>query len=343
MKIDLFANCDVHPADVYGKGVGGAELAMISWSEIMAQRGHSIRVYNSISSPVIFNDVEYLNQSFFQSNENRDVFIVFRTPNDCLKETKAEYKIHWTHDQDRTFTYEKEIFPYVDKIVCVSSFHAKYVKDRYGLEDNKLGHIDLGVKLEDYHQKVEKIPGRLIYCSMPDRGLSLLWEMWPEIKERVPHASLVITGDFSLWGYEPSNQEDKDAWHGRKDVFFLGKIERQRLVKEQLAAQVHSFPCKFKELFCISVAECQVAGAWPVTSNIAALPTTNQWGTIIWGNDFDYQWGRSYIDSLVDVLQLEKAAIENMQNQAKKRFDWHRICEQWEDLIETGQINHSCS
>ncbi len=342
MKIDLFANCDVLPADVYEKGVGGAELAMINWAEIMVQRGHSIRVYNRTNAPGNFNGVDYLNRSAFQPNENRDVFIVFRTPNAYLKETKAEYKIHWSHDSDKRFSYEKNVFPFVDKVVCVSPFHLKYVKNRYGLEDSMLEHIDLGVRLEDYPQNIEKIPGRLIYCSMPDRGLSLLWEMWPQIKEKVPHASLAITGDFSLWGYEPSNQEDKDAWQGQKDVIFLGNIERRQLVKEQLAAQVHSFPCKFKELFCISVAECQVAGAWPVTSNIAALSTTNQWGTIIWGDEFDYHWGQSYIDSLVHALQLEKAEVENMQTGARKRFDWHRICKQWERLIETGQINSPC-
>ena len=140
-----------------------------------------------------------------------------------------------------------------------------------------------------------------------------------------------------MWGIDPGNQKDKADWQDLKDVFFLGKIDRGQLVKEQLSAQVHSFPCIFKELFCISVAECQVAGAWPVTSSIGALPTTNQWGTIIWGESFSHQWCDLFIDTMVEALNIESSNIEIMRAEARKRFDWQRICEQWETLIATGQ------
>jgi len=345
MKIDIHPNIGspigITPPDVYGRGVGGAELAMINWAATMASRGHQVRVYNDPSLPGEYDGVTYLNKADFQPQEGRDIYIVFRSPNEQLKDIKAGFKIHWTHDLDRYDDFGLEIFPHVDKIVCVSSYHAELLKSRHEVEEEKIGYFDLGVNLGDYHtdEVIKKIPGRCIFCSMPNRGLDILHTMWPEIKERAPHASMVITSDFRLWGQAAGNEEYIQPWQKEKDVLFLGKIERKALVKEQLLAQVHSFPCVFNELFCISVAECQVAGAWPVTSAVGALPTTNQWGTIVWGSMLDDQWKNMFVETIIAAMEVDSAALSAMQAGAARRFNWNLICEKWEKLINYGKFD----
>lgn len=347
MLIDLYANdgspIGVIPPDIYDRGVGGAELAMMTWAQTMVEHGHQVRIYNTPRQIGDYDGVEYLPQSAFRPNDSRDVFIVYRSPNPFIRAAKAGMKIHWSCDQYTIGYYETDIFPYVDKIVCISPYHVDYHKRTYNASDDKIGHIDLGVRVEDYDQyDVDKVPGRCIFCSVPSRGLDELRQVWPQIKERVPHASLVITSDWRLWGVpNAGDQEYRMRWVGQDDISYVGKIPRSELVQEQLKAQVQSYPCTYEELFCISTAECQIAGAYPVTSNMGALRTTNQWGTIIEGNPQDSQWQERFIENVVAALQsdLSTDTMDELQEQARQRFDWHKICERWERLIKNGDFD----
>jgi len=343
MNIDIYANdgspLGITPEYIYGRGVGGAELSLMMWAETMAGRGHNISIYNNPDVPGEYNDVNYLPQSAFNPLSKRDVFIIYRSPNPYVKNAKADLKLHWSTDQYTIGNFATDIFPHVDKVVCISPYHVEYHKKTYGIKNGKIGYIDLGVKIEEYDQEIDKILGRCIFCSIPDRGLEVLYSIWPKIKEAIPDASLVITSDYRLWGTPVAgNQKHRLAWLNQPDIIFLGKIGREQLVKEQLAAQVMSYPCTYEELFCISAAECQVAGAIPITSTIGALKTTNEWGNTITGDPLDSLWQQAFIEDVIDAMSSENQERSKMQNGSARRFDWNIICEKWESLIETGEF-----
>lgn len=338
LSIDLFcadgSPMGLVPPDIFGKGVGGAELAMMTWAETMARRGHQVRIYNDPVMAGVYDGVEYLPLGSFDFRESRDTFIVYRAPNRYTRMVRAAVKLFWSTDQYTSGDFARDIFPFVDRTVCISPYHVAYHKERYNAEN--IGYFDLGVRVEEYDQPVEKVPGRCIFCSVPERGLEVLRLMWPKIKERVPHASLVITSDYTLWGaLQPLNHEHRLKWLGTPDVEFMGKIPRKQLVIEQLKAEVMPYPATYQELFCISAAECQVAGAIPVTTNLGALPTTNQWGIVLPGNVLDGAWQRLFIDTV--CAQFGRGAALS-QVEAALRFDWNTICSQWEHLIETGEF-----
>lgn len=238
MRIDLYCNdgspLGIIPPDIYTRGVGGAELSMMTWAETMARRGHIVRVFNNPPMTGVFDGVEYYPQSAFTPSENRDVFIVYRSPNQHVKTAKAEVKIHWSTDQYTIGDFGRDIFPFVDKVVCISPYHVEYHRNRYNVEESKVGYFDLGVRIQDYEGlEVDKIPGRCIWCSVPDRGLDLMQILWPRIKEQVPDASLVITSDYTLWGSSnPGNHQYRLNFITLPDVIFLGKIGREQLAKE---------------------------------------------------------------------------------------------------------------
>lgn len=340
LTIDLYANdgspLNITPPDIYGRGVGGAELAMMTWAETMAKRGHKVRVYNNPKQPGDYSGVEYLPQTAFNWRDDRDVFIAFRSPNRYTRICRAAVRLFWSTDQQTVGDFARDIFPYVDRTVCISPFHVNYHIKRYEVAPEMIGYFDLGVRVEEYDQKIEKVPGRCIFCSVPERGLEVLRLMWPRIKERVPNASLVITSDYTLWGApNPLNQEHRLNWLHHKDVEFMGKIPRAQLVEEQLKAEVMPYPCNYEELFCISAAECQVAGAIPITSAMGALPTTNEWGWALPENILDGKWQERFIEILWQEMHEDQS---EMQEKSRARFDWQTICAQWEHLIATGEF-----
>jgi glycosyltransferase involved in cell wall biosynthesis len=344
MKIDLLCNdgspLGVIPSHVYGRGVGGAELAMLTWATTMAGRGHAVRVFNDPCDAGVHDGTEFLPVAAFSPREgNRDALITYRSPN-RYKGARAGVKIHWSMDQWTVGDYRTDVVPFVDRIVCISPYHVQDYSLRYGKQGDKIGYLDLGVKLADYAaEDVERVPGQCIYCSMPDRGLRNLHTLWKQILELEPGASLVITGDFTLWGAaNPGNQQHRLQWLHTPNVRFVGNIDRRSLVREQLASQVHAYPCTYKELFCIASAECQVAGAVSITPPSGALETTNEFGYLLRGNVLTSRWQRLFVEAVVAGLRLTDAERSEMQRRAKARFDWEVICSQWETLLEAGRF-----
>lgn len=345
MKIAFYCSSGspigIIPPDVYGRGLGGAELSLVSLAETLASRGHQVVVYNNPRKIGHWNGVSYCPLGWFASVMPRadvlDAFILFRTPWLPVQELTCP-KLFFSCDQMTAGNYATDIFPLVDHTVCISPYHRNYHIDRYGVDPDRISWFDLGVRLQDYPEEVEKVPGRCIVCSVPARGHDILAKAWPLIKEQVSHASLVITGDYRLWGVPYAGDErERRLFADMEDVQYLGRIPRRELCVQQLKAQVMAYPGAYEEMFCISAAECQVAGAIPVTSSEGALPTTVDYGVNIPNEPHSPEFLSEFVDGVVDVLNHPPSQARAMAREARasRRFDWRRIAGQWEKLIES--------
>ena len=101
-----------------------------------------------------------------------------------------------------------------------------------------------------------------------------------------------------------------------------------------MQAVVQAYPCTYGELFCYSVAECQIAGAYPVTPPTGALRTTNM-GKLIGGNPHDHRWVETFIESVVETLRDPKLVEKQMEVQikAQNRFSIEKILNEWEKVF----------
>jgi len=329
----------VSPDDIDGRGVGGAELALMSLTRALCESGEDVVVYNDPIRPGVYNGVKYETRVRYDNQE--DVFVLFRSPNPTLKVTHAAIRLFWSCDQYTQGVYSRDIFPFVDRIVCISPFHVEYHVTQSNAPRDKIGYIDLGVRVEDYDQQVERVPYRCIFCSVPDRGLAYMQHTWPLIIEAIPEATLVITSDYRLWGaVAPFNDGYRAAFVGVRGVDFMGCIPRPQLVQEQMKAEINSYPSVYQELFCLAIAECQVAGAVPITTAMGAIGTTLMRGTVMESMPAPRNWWyRQYAQKVVETLQNREAFPQlraEMQSVARKRFDWHAIARQWVHLVETG-------
>lgn len=337
----------VTPNYIEGRGVGGAELAMMRLMETFAQRGHSVTVYNDPQPPGDYAGVIYSPISAYDNRTPRDVLIIFRSPNDRYNPVHMPpevRKIWWSTDQYTVGDF-RALAAMVDYVVTISPYHTNYHRRRYEIPMRKMGHIDIGIKVEEYHRpEITKIPNRMIFCSIPDRGLTILHAAWPLIKREVKDARLFITGDYTLWGSASAgNQHHRLMWASHDDIDFLGKVPRSRLVELQLQSMIMSYPCIYEELFCISAAECQVAGAYPVTSGYGALPTTNEFGSVIVGDPKSPAFVEKFAGRITSLLVNEIKYLEQrqsiMRNAAQNRFSLDVVAERWEELFENGRLS----
>jgi glycosyltransferase involved in cell wall biosynthesis len=300
-------------------GVGGAELALLTMCELWTNLGHTVRLYNNPRD-----NESYFTQlpvHAFNPRDPREILVVFRAPDyRCVGANGL--KIWWSCDQYTSGDY-KAFAPNVDKIVTISPRHADFFKERYGIENTTT--IDLAVRTWEYEQPIEKIKHRCIFTSVPDRGLAELLDAWPIILGAVPDASLVITSDYRLWGVSyAGNERYIQKAFGLPNVTFMGAIKRPELVKEQLKAEFLPYPCNYDELFCIAVAEAQVAGAFPITPKIGALTTTNE-GWLVGKEGFT--------NAVIEALLTPPADKEYNQKHAQLRFSPKRILGEWDKLF----------
>lgn len=336
----------VNPDEIEIKGMGGAELALVTWAEIMGKRGHEIRIFNDPrveNGHKLFGNVWYLPKSHFNPSEERDCLVEFRGPIHTHihgRPPNTKKIIGWSCDQYSYGDY-RAWYSVMDEIVLISPFHKQDHLARYGEYAKRGLPLDLGVRTWEYSPNPKKIKGQTIFCSVPDRGLMILLEYWPEIKERYPELTLMVTSDYTLWGSDnPNNIEYRLKSVSMKDVEFYGKVKRSELVQLQQESELQLYPCIYDENFCIATAECQVAGAIPITSNVGALATTNFMGAQINGMPTSNGVFRSEfiatIGKFVNFPEGEKETLtEKCIEQSRIRFDWDRICAEWEKLIES--------
>lgn len=344
MNIDVLCNdgspLGITSKDLWGQGqrgvgVGGSEYGLLTMCEAWANAGHRVRLYNDPLDPRDTKFGQFPVGAFEPADKTRDVVIVFRSPNQRAL-VSTGLKVWWSCDQYTVNDYAK-FAPTMDKIVCISDFHVDYFKRVYNIHNAMA--IDLPVRVHDFeNMEVEKKPYSLIFTSVPDRGLHYLRDVWMAIKTKVPEASLTITSDYRLWGlHEPRNEKFRMSWIGLDDVHFLGAIPRSRLIEEQLKADIYAYPNIYDELFCVSCAEAQACGAYPITSGVGALQTTNM-GTIIPGDPGD---GRSaflkkFRESIVENLSNREVLVmkqKDIMERSRERFNVENILKIWDEKV----------
>lgn len=365
MKLDFFLQPGspsfiFTPNDLDGRGVGGAENALILLTEKLAAMGHTVTVYNS-SDAAEYKGVAYRDANTFDPFAQRDILVLFRNPMEPPEQLAYAYgrRIFWSCDQMTAGNYDTDVFPFVEQVVTISPYHKWYFTNRYSnITPDSIVPLDLGVRLEDYSNKKSKVPNRLLYCSVPSRGLSYLSQYFKAIRHFFDDAELYITSDFSLWGagIGANNEQYRQMFQGMRGVHFLGKIPRAELVDLQLTSDLLVYPnapseSALPELFGVSVAECQVAGCVPVTSVFGGLATTvhPDYGKFVVDNEYEPlhpnhpEYGALFVESVVQLLQNRKSLTERqelLRHASTARFNWTSIAKLWESLFSKALTSY---
>lgn len=170
------------------------------------------------------------------------------------------------------------------------------------------------------HVEWRPVPGRVIYQTSPDRGLHNLLLLWPEIRRRVPHATLHVTGTPELmartfmqaeWAGSDEERMARQLADGivaaqrAGGVEFLGRVTRDRMLRELSEASCFAFPGEcFSpcETFSVSILEAMVIGVPVVLSPVDALASV--WGSaaVMCLPASERFWRSDFVDHVVRVL-----------------------------------------
>jgi glycosyltransferase involved in cell wall biosynthesis len=328
----------------------GSEIALIWITRYLQSKGNDVHVFSNMNH--VCNDKVRYHQMAdlqpFMNNNETDVLIIWRYVNFFIDFTIPKFFngkiILWLHDYTLQPAWKglyltNDGFPllsncihHVDKIVCVSENQASRIK-RVKDSINVIGNGIVTNVFEDIDLK-KKVPGRCIWTSAWNRGLSVLLQMWPEIQKRHPYATLHIYGSNDDTK-EKAIEDQVSQMTLEYQVQVFGKSSNRTIAEAMKSADMFAYPCTFIETFCTSVLEAQMAGCLCVVTGIGALPeTVGDRGLVV---PFDNKFGHKFIMAINENLGMQPWTYDLREKAMKWASEqtWEKRGEAWLNLLES--------
>jgi glycosyltransferase involved in cell wall biosynthesis len=254
--------------------------------------------------------------------------------NDLYNSTKQI--IMWIHNTPSQYTEEALAIlrnpKFLDKIkyfVTVSESGKQEILNEINIEPERIYVIPNAINLLQYNpikfNKPDKV--KLITVSSPDRGLAILLNSLPLVKE-----------DFELDVFGSFNPDKFPELIPDPRINFYGFSSKTTVFKHYEAAHIHAYPSTFIETFCISQAEAMSAGLLCVTSDIGALPEVSNGHTTIYPYEPDNDKHiKIFAEKLSEAINTIKSGNWNPEAQIEyvnKTYSWNAIKDKWLEFHE---------
>jgi glycosyltransferase involved in cell wall biosynthesis len=310
------------PSLLWDRGLGGTEASIITAAEAVAAAGCAVTVVPPGNVSEIVARVCYTPAAAIR-DRRFDVAVLFKSHSPTTSELHADRRIFWPTDAVAGIEGYAAAFAWCDTTVYISSFQQEFIAQTYGKAPGAVFIVPWAIRTEDY----DPAPCReniLLYCSVPNRGLAHLANLFPRIRSEIPDAALIVTSDFSLWGRDEGTAPYRALFHDMEGVEYRARVSRHELVALQQQAKILAYPCTFPEAFCVAAAECMAAGCVPITTSAYALPTTiGASGVLVRERPGTERFASEFVGSVVALLADDavfRAASQCARESALTRF-----------------------
>ena len=333
------------------QSLGGSETAVICMARELARLGHRVRVFCPGPRPGEYDGVAYSDlREFprFAEQEVCDVFVCSRFLDGLVAPVRAKRYFLWNHDlllEEAAPTVQSLMYR-IDALFCLSEFQKEQYQRLLEVPAERFVVTRNGVDLElieEACKDVAREPARLIYTSRPERGLRVLLEMWPRLKEQRPELTLGVA-----WYENPGADAElrplisnlKSQIADLAGVELLGALSKRELYREMARARLWVYPTTFPEISCISALEAAACGTPAVASRYCALKETiadGKTGLLIPGTPGSEEYAQHFEEALFSLLNDdEKWQSFSAAGKARiaAQYGWKQIAQEWAALFE---------
>jgi glycosyltransferase involved in cell wall biosynthesis len=350
-KYGLFASRIHGPFDVPGlfskRGLTGSESCFFNVVRGLAERGHQVDatcdtgvgVAQPWNGAMVYPVDQPLDPTY-------DAYLAWNEPNLFHGTPRDKLRVCVQQLNDFSSYTHAGFDEQVDLYVMPSNTHREYLCRLEPITPGKTRVIPNSINLD----MLEGLPQRngkrdLIWCSSPDRGLHILLTIFPEIRKRVPDATLKIFYRFKPWFDHVKDIDTESGARARQigellnqpGVELIDSVPNQQMYRELAQARALAYTCdtiSFTEGFSVSIMDACATGCVPIISDVDALyEIYKDAALIVPGRPRDT--GHEWINLLTEVLlndQFAAAASERARNFARF-FDRKIIAAQFEKLL----------
>jgi glycosyltransferase involved in cell wall biosynthesis len=362
------------PLSLEQTGIGGSETAAVMMAKKFVEQGHRVRVLNDCKHfRGMYDGVEYIHFDEARKKPGRfdcDIFVASRQIWALDLPIEARAKLLWAHDihvgpYDAAF--ERRILR-ADRILCLSKWHKQNLQKTYpSIPEETFFLTRNGIDKSRFANEPKKIGNRLIYSSSANRGLDVLLELFPRIREKVTDVELHVYYGFDVWeamirqsenpaglapaGLAPAGLAPAGLAPARfgvieslrrkmletPGVVYHGRVPQRKVAEAFLASKVWAYPTAFTETSCITAIEAQAAGCVPITTHVGALSETVKEGILDVGPNSSERYQEAFVKNVIELLRDENVraplAIKCRNAILRTHHDWSDIAREWNELF----------
>lgn len=341
------------------QGIGGSETSQVEMAWRLARRGHEVTCYAPLPDdcPGEWRGTAWrrIEEASF---EDPGLWIMYRCPADLDRVQPQADRRFWLLWQDWDYPGLTEArSAKVERHVTLCQWHARYMASRYPYLAGQIWITSNGLKrdlLEQVEQELagswtyqtslvgHRDPCKIVFASSPDRGLARVVRAVSRAREVLPDLTLHVTYGFNNLDKLPQFKASSDALKALLQQPWItahGRISQPALYRLWLSAGLWVYPTTFHETSCITAMEAQACGAIPITSPVAALVENVRHGVLLHGTADDPLVAARFANEIVRFADpaLQAQIRPAMMAEARDRFDWERMVDQWEcAFTETG-------
>jgi len=335
------------------KGVGGSETYIIEMARYIQKSGNvNVVVFCNCVKEEVFEEVLYKPLKFVFS------YIYSNYIHTCIVSRFIEYLPAvfggWT---ENVYLVLHDLIPTLSiihknhklkKIFCLSEWHVDYFNNIFPSLKELSFPFYYGIDFSNFKKDVEKIPHKFIYSSFPNRGLLPLLQMWPNIYEKQPLATLHIYSDIDgKWVNDFFPEEMKtikrilekyNQEENKLGIHSHGWVDKKTLADSWASADIWFYPCTFMETFCLTALESALTKTLVITNDLAALQNTvSDRGIVIKGNAMETEWQEKALERIFYYMdnsnKNEKTAF------IEKNYNW-ALTLSWESQAQRFLNQH---
>jgi len=188
-------------------------------------------------------------------------------------------------------------------------------------------------------------PPILAYTSTPFRGLEMLLNVFPAIRQAVPGTVLNVYSSMQVYGLP--DEAFEDLYHQcqtTEGVQYIGSLPQPELARQLQTVTALTYPNTFTETACIAIMEAMASGCWIITSELGALPETTAGFARLIPVTGDWEvYQQQFIAATIQVLKQslgeEQAVVEQHLRQqvtyTNQTYHWQNRAQEWLDWLIT--------
>lgn len=347
MRIAFFINTiPFNDRTLEERPLGGTETGVSRLARALNGMGHEITVLTADPNPPLSNPL-YVSVDSIKDLGPVDAFISVRDWKHLFGPIQARLKLLWTGDSDeQPYSIglgDKRVVDQIHLLLTVSTWQSQVLCERSGFPREKTFILGNGVDLGLFHESEERTRKRLIYSSVPYRGLQLMPDILEALVARHPDIEFHSFGGFSVYD-DRVHENDKRAHQALLERLSRfpqfhnhGNVTQRQLAREMMRSSILAYPNTFAETSCITALEAQAAGCAIVSSDLGAMrESVGEAGVLIGGAPGSPEYAQSFVDA-VDILLSDDSAWLKLSEAGLARaedFAWSGIAQRLSDLLE---------
>lgn len=306
--------------NILTSGVGGSETWVIEMARYINQLANfEVIVFCNCEQDEIFEGVKYLQLSrYLQTiSEIKVEHCIISRFSEYIPAT-IEGHVENIHLILHDLQLSGNVIPMHNKIkniFCLTEWHKQHFLEVFPQFEKITHPLHYGIDFTNFLDaqiEDQKVPYSFIYSSFPNRGLSVVLKMWPQIVTRYPQAVLNIFTDVNnKWAndfYPDELREIRTVLELYKEQYPSSVINHGWVDKKTLAdfwkkSEVWFYPCKFKETFCLTALEAAITKTVAIANDLAALQDTiGDRGVIIPGDATTDEWQLNAFNKICETF-----------------------------------------